>query len=810
MVQAALESGAMRSLYQRDHLWFIAVTLILGAFVLTLTRTDAPWAGLIRAFGCHAPVLFGAWRLTQPTSAAIQPLSAHRLLITGLIYFAGLASLGLLLGQFKLLTPLMTLSISALFAACLFRFSRKVAVCPTFSRRPISVQSLVNILLTLLVLAVSWRCLTEPNYEYDVLTYHLTFPARWVQDAAISIIPTWCGDPAPAYAPLSCEVYYTWLMLPMGDDALARCGQLPFWLLLLCAVGALTREMGLRPTASACVTMILASIPAITAQAGTAMVDVAFTAHLLSVVYFGLRLVRRATPGDIVGLTLAVGLWVGTKYMALAYLMTLLPLLLWTKTRCLKSYRMLLIRPAVLISIAAAAWIGGFWYVRNAVVTGNPVYPLQVKFGDTVVLDGPYGRAQMENSIFNIRRQATADGFSQTVRQSLHSNPVPTTLDGEAALAPDFLTAGPLGITGLLFLIGGIVKLRAARSDRGRWILFYLCTTVMMFMFWYGLPFQQPRFAWGPVTLGIVGAAGVLLIHRRAGLIILTIMLILFWREFGVELVEILSVPWGVWIAALVIAAGVHLRRPTLPTALLPLSVVIVTFVGVLVSMVVTPSPRSETFTYPRWRFIGEAWARIDREVHNATIAYVGHNVPYFLLGRKFENRVLYIPARKPCRPHFYDYAAMPEHKRLGPPNTSEPVFDRYIMEPISWLKNLQRFKVDYVFVTPLTANLLVNIRHDIQGFPIERQWLDAVCKTTQDRPAYARREWITPGGTTLYRLSIPSESSLQVNLPSIKRDETDAIARLHHDNPPPGHPIRDYPHARPWIEQHHLRIIRP
>ena len=45
------------------------------------------------------------------------------------------------------------------------------------------------------------------------------------------------------------------------------------------------------------------------------------------------------------------------------------------------------------------------WYGRNAALTGNPVYPMEVRLGSTKLCDGAYGRAQMENSSFNLRRR---------------------------------------------------------------------------------------------------------------------------------------------------------------------------------------------------------------------------------------------------------------------------------------------------------------------------------------------------------------------------------------------------------------------
>src|SRR5262249_39366269 len=101
--------------------------------------------------------------------------------------------------------------------------------------------------LALAALAAAYALTHAPLTLYDSLSYHLFFAARWLQDRAVSIVPTPFSDPAQAYAPGNGELFLVWLMAPFHGDGLARLGQLPFALLLATTLYALARRLGAPP-----------------------------------------------------------------------------------------------------------------------------------------------------------------------------------------------------------------------------------------------------------------------------------------------------------------------------------------------------------------------------------------------------------------------------------------------------------------------------------------------------------------------------------------------------------------------------------
>jgi hypothetical protein len=488
-------------------------------------------------------LLVGAWWLIRQAAAQ----SGHRdgvgvrLLLTGEVFVASLITIGLFLGGFGWLQPAPAACAAAFVAAAMFAVGglmwerrRRSSIDPQDSklvqsvlptdgrafgglpdRRPLhfSRRRLVSAVLILLLVAlcviVAARSLADPTYEYDALTYHLVFPAKWVQDGAISIVPTWFGDPAPAYAPSATEVYYAWLMLATGDDRLARGGQFIFFPLLLLAAYVLGGELRLRRIARLGACLALGLIPAINAQASTAMVDVAFAAQLAAVAAFALRAGRTRQAVDVVGLMLSCGLLVGTKFIALPYLAALSPLIVWVFYRTSRRGKACSCRvlrsgaAAVMVAGVLAFCVGGYWYVRNWAVTGNPVYPLEVKLGSTVVFSGAYGRAQMENSVFNLRRETDPDAFGRTLWEAVHSPEASEPPTNEQGFVPAFRQwyVGPLGLIAAGWLLALIAALRRS-PVRAPHVLFLGGTALAFAVFWYVLPFQQPRFAWGTAHAG--------------------------------------------------------------------------------------------------------------------------------------------------------------------------------------------------------------------------------------------------------------------------------------------------------------------
>ena len=219
--------------------------------------------------------------------------------------------------------------------------------------------------------------------------------------------------------------------------------------------------------------------------------------------------------------------------------------------------------------------------------------------------------------------------------------------------------------------------------------------------------------------------------------------------------------------------------------------------------------PRQEARRHPRWAGFGDAWAWVDTRVAHATIAYAGHNVPYFLTGPHQQNRVVHILAGGGPNWAYHNFARDPVVKAMGHPNVSDFAPNRIQMDGWAWLQELRREGVTLVVVTRLFRGVCVSHRHDADGFPLERQWLDLLAQTRgSDGKPLARRGVFGQGWLLIYHLNLPASESEWPELERVMQDETDALDRRRRDGTLPGARIDHYPLAADVIESLGLKQL--
>ncbi|MEM7163990.1 MAG: hypothetical protein AAF581_00915 [Planctomycetota bacterium] len=217
-----------------------------------------------------------------------------------------------------------------------------------------------------------YRVLALPD-PYDSMTYHLMLPVHWLQTGTLALYATTFGDIAPTYTPAAVEGFFLALMLPTGSDLLARVGQLPFLLAGGHAVASLVRVVGTDRTpawAPALAATIFLMFSEQLRQGTGSMVDVGTSTYFLTALV--VLLTWRQHP-DRRGLLLfggaLAGMFLASRFQSLLYV----PLLLMPVLGPLleKERRRLLL---VLVPLG----IGAFPFLRNLLLTGNPVYPVEV------------------------------------------------------------------------------------------------------------------------------------------------------------------------------------------------------------------------------------------------------------------------------------------------------------------------------------------------------------------------------------------------------------------------------------------------
>ena len=502
-------------------------------------------------------------------------------------------------------------------------------------------------------------------FLYDTLSYHLHVPARWLADGRLTIVPAVFGDPSSAYAPSNLELWFAFLMAPLHSDYLASVGQLPFAALGALAVAAAAREAGARREAALGGALVFLLVPEIWQQARTAMTDLGMAALLLASLPFLVRLRRQARPADLLAAGAALGLAIGTKYAAASLALPFLVAVGVAATR---------VRPRAPAMLAAAAILlatGGFWYVRNLIVTGNPWYPVA-----TLGLPGLYDRAAMRAWDYHL---AVGD------------------------LGP---LGEMLGAAGLGFGAAAVAAFARARPP-----LEAALALVVVAIFWFVIPYQESRFlmaGFGLAALAIGRAAD----RAPAAL---------GWGGLGLALIgELFALPSPdrLWLLpiALLAAAGAHLWRRVPPRArpvagwTLALATGAVVLVGMSRGLA---AHRRGADPYRLGGDLDEAWAWFGGNVRGARVAYTGTNLAFPLWGPDLSNRVTYVNVAGAAGDRLHDFG-----RRLPPgwrAATAEPAPYRDGASFDVWLSNLRAARADTLFVAAADGR-----------FPVEGEWADA------------------------------------------------------------------------------------
>jgi hypothetical protein len=221
----------------------------------------------------------------------------------------------------------------------------------------------------------------------DDFGYHAVAVARWTREEEFCL-PM---HDLMAYYPYNSELMSMWFVLPFHHDAWAGLAGL-YWagLVAFSAAGlCLARNLKL-PTAIMVATLAICS-PGIMWQARTfSATDLAGSAMMLAALFFTAQTIGEIANGKgIAGVAYAgllVGLAIGSKISyAPIFLLMFAWLALSNRGQAGKAHIM---RVLVIFAISSAA-TGSFWYLRNWLMTGNPIFPAE--WGP---FSGPFTREQ--------------------------------------------------------------------------------------------------------------------------------------------------------------------------------------------------------------------------------------------------------------------------------------------------------------------------------------------------------------------------------------------------------------------------------
>lgn len=216
----------------------------------------------------------------------------------------------------------------------------------------------------------------------DTLSFHLPNVARWMESGSLWQNDRFLPLQAQGSYPNTGDVLLLGFLQPFSDDALVRWPMLLLLGLFALAVVAGARELGAPRSTGVAAAAALCSIPImVRATVVCGMPDVVLLFGFAAGGVFALRHARTGRLSDLVLAGLGLGLAFGTKWYGVPA-----AVLLWAVAM---GARTLVVRPRVRAAREAGllagvvAVVGGIWLLRNAVTTGNPVFPVALPGLDT-------------------------------------------------------------------------------------------------------------------------------------------------------------------------------------------------------------------------------------------------------------------------------------------------------------------------------------------------------------------------------------------------------------------------------------------
>jgi hypothetical protein len=214
-------------------------------------------------------------------------------------------------------------------------------------------------------------------YGIDYASFQMPTLGRWIQSGSVWMNNQFVPLLQTNTYPNGGDLMFLAALLPWHDDALVRLINIPLYAMVGVSVYALARELGARRSASVLVALLVLSIQDVSSPA---LQDIKPDAFMLATFGAGLLFLvrhhRTARRPDLLLAGLGLGLAFGSRWYGISSVVVVL--VVWGGGMLLarRPARELAADGARLCGVILLA--GGFWLIRNWVVTGNPIYPVRV------------------------------------------------------------------------------------------------------------------------------------------------------------------------------------------------------------------------------------------------------------------------------------------------------------------------------------------------------------------------------------------------------------------------------------------------
>lgn len=263
----------------------------------------------------------------------------------------------------------------------------------------IPLLSKVALILLVTFVAINFINTLMPPIGRDAMTYHLKMPQYYIQTRYVQPEP----PNIHSYFPALVEMLYTFGLI-LSNDYSSHLIHFYFGILAALTIFMFARRISNIGAALFCA-LTFYSMPLVSQLSSWAYVDLALCFFTLLAIGFFSFALEDINPKLIKLSAILFGIALGIKYLTLIslYIIIIIFLIRWIKTPSLK--RPFLLRQSMYFFTICAV-VALPYYVRNILITGNPVYPFFYS-----IFGGPHWDTQRA-ILYNIFLRVYGMGYS--------------------------------------------------------------------------------------------------------------------------------------------------------------------------------------------------------------------------------------------------------------------------------------------------------------------------------------------------------------------------------------------------------------
>ncbi len=361
-------------------------------------------------------LLFSSWYIFLYRTKGVISF-ADRLIGTFLAGLTQIISTEMLLGVlFKQLYPLPLFIINVLISICVLGYAVLsgqvkgvfVEIGDEAGRiyRIITGDIILLCIFGLFIISVCWIMFVGylfPSYSWDALYYHLPIVGQIMQSGSIQehAIPSFIQQYINIFSK-NVNLFFVWNVIFLKSDVIVDLSQLVFVLFGVVSVYSMALKLKIQEKYAVYVSLLFFFTPVLIFQAGTNYVDAAISMLFLMAVNFLMyddleQKSRSEAEGKapLLFAGLATGILLGSKPTGPVFILVIVIAVIireiikrigssgdngYVISYGLKTYFVYFIVPVF--------FTGGYWYMRNWIVHGNPVYYMDVSIFNVMIFKG--------------------------------------------------------------------------------------------------------------------------------------------------------------------------------------------------------------------------------------------------------------------------------------------------------------------------------------------------------------------------------------------------------------------------------------